>query len=165
LVFILGIVLLLLEIFIIPGFGVAGISGILLIVVSLVLAMQDFVWPTFEWQWDILRRNLVLVLVSLSVSFVALLVIARLVPNVSLFRRIMLTSTQLTSDGYTAHEPAEEDHLIGSKGTVITTLRPVGKAEIGEEILVVEAEGEFLEPGRKVVVTEVQGNKIIVRET
>ena len=163
LLFIMGVVLLLLEIFIIPGFGVAGISGILLIVVSLVLAMQDFVVPVFDWQWDILRQNLVLVLVSLAVAFVTVLLVARFIPRLSLFRGLMLTSTQKASEGYSVQQPEAENHLSGKRGVAITKLRPVGKAEIEDQVLVVEAEGEFLEPGTSVVVTEVSGNRIVVR--
>jgi membrane-bound serine protease (ClpP class) len=163
LLFILGVVLLLLEIFIIPGFGVAGISGIMLIVISLVLAMQDFIWPVFDWQWDILRNNLVLVLVSLAVAFTALILVARFVPQITLFKGLMLTSTQKASEGYSVQHPDTENHLVGKKGVAITKLRPVGKAEIDGQVLVVEAEGEFLESGRSVLVTEINGNRIVVR--
>ena len=58
LLFLAGVVLLVLEIFLIPGFGVTGVAGIALIGVSLVLSRQDFLWPEFEWEWDIFRRNL-----------------------------------------------------------------------------------------------------------
>jgi membrane-bound serine protease (ClpP class) len=163
LLFILGVVLLLLEIFIIPGFGVAGISGILLIIVSLVLAMQDFVWPVFDWQWDILRQNLVLVLASLAVAFVTLIVVARFMPQVALFKGLMLTSTQKASEGYSVQTLETENHLIGKSGVAITKLRPVGKAELDGQVLVVEAEGEFLESGTPVVVIEVSGNRVVVR--
>ncbi len=163
LLFIMGVVLLLVEIFIIPGFGLAGISGILLVVVSLVLAMQDFVWPVLDWQWDILRQNLALVLVSLAVAFVTLILAARFLPRIALFRGLMLTSTQKASEGYTVQQPEAENHLSGKRGVAITKLRPVGKAEIEDRVLVVEAEGEFLEPGTPVVVTEVSGNRIVVR--
>ncbi len=163
LLFILGVVLLLLEIFIIPGFGVAGISGILLIIVSLVLAMQDFVWPVFDWQWDILRQNLVLVLASLAVAFLTLIVVARVMPQVALFKGLMLTSTQKASEGYSVQNLETENHLIGQSGVAVTKLRPVGKAEFDGQVMVVEAEGEFLEPGTPVVVIEVSGNRVVVR--
>jgi len=163
LLFLAGIVLLLLEIFVIPGFGVAGISGILLIVVSLVLAMQDFIWPVFDWQWDILRDNVLLVLVSLAVSFVAVVVLARLIPSIAPFRRLMLTSSQTVEEGYFVQEPEQESRLVGKRGTTVTRLRPVGKAEIEGKVMVVEAEGELIEGGADVQVTVVNGNRVIVR--
>ncbi len=49
------------EIFLIPGFGFAGIAGILLIAGSLIFSCQDFVIPYFTWQWDILNRNILVV--------------------------------------------------------------------------------------------------------
>jgi membrane-bound serine protease (ClpP class) len=60
-------------------------------------------------------------------------------------------------------QPEAEHHLSGKRGIAITKLRPVGKAEIEDKVLIVEAEGEFLESGTPVVVTEVSGNRIVVR--
>ena len=162
--FVLGIVLLILEIFVIPGFGVAGISGILLIVASLVLSMQEFVIPSFEWQKELFRRNLLVVGVGVVSSLVVFGILAFAVPQLSLFSRLTLAESQTTESGYTVQSREEVSRYLGKKGVAITTLRPSGKAEFGEEVLNVETEGEFVEQGSEVEVIEVSANRIIVRK-
>jgi len=161
--FVLGIVLLILEIFIIPGFGVAGITGIILIVASLVLSMQGFVLPSFEWQRGVLRRNLLVVGLSTVSSFVIFGVLAYSLPQLRMFSRLTLGASQKAEDGFTV-QSKEENALIGKRGIAVTTLRPSGKAEFGEEILYVETDGEFVESGTPVEVVEVSGNRIRVRK-
>jgi membrane-bound serine protease (ClpP class) len=160
--FVLGLVLLILEIFVIPGFGIAGVSGIVLIVASLVFSMQGFVLPEFEWQKGLFRRNLLVVSMSTVSAFVVFAVLAYALPQLRLFSRLTLSTAQSTEEGYTA-QSRDELGLLGKRGRVITTLRPVGKAEIGDEQYYVETEGEFLEVGSEVEVIEVSGNRIVVR--
>lgn len=85
-----GIVLLLLEIFVIPGFGVAGIAGIALILASLVFSMQDFYWPRFDWQWTIARRNFVVVGAGLLGGLILIGVVMATLPRAGLFDRLVL---------------------------------------------------------------------------
>jgi len=162
--FILGLILLILEIFVIPGFGVAGISGILLIVSSLVLSMQGFVLPSFEWERDIFKRNLLVVSVGTVSSFVVFGALAYSLPQLRMFSRLTLKASQTAEEGFTVQTKEEESRLIGKRGMAVTTLRPVGKAEIDEELLNVETEGEFVEAGSDVEVIEVSGNRILVRK-
>jgi membrane-bound serine protease (ClpP class) len=162
--FVLGLVLLILEIFIIPGFGVTGIAGIILIVGSLVLSMQGFVLPDFQWQRDLFRRNLLVVGISTVSSIVIFGVLAYSLPQIKLFSRLTLQTAQNADEGFTVQERTEENRLLGKRGLTVTKLRPVGKAEIGEELLFVETEGEFVESGQEVEVIEVSGNRIVVRK-
>ncbi|GAF78178.1 unnamed protein product, partial [marine sediment metagenome] len=162
--FVLGLVLLILEIFIIPGFGVAGISGIVLIVASLVLSMQGFVIPSFEWQKDIFRRNLLVVSVSVVSSFIAFGILAYALPQLRLFSHLTLVTSQTAENGYTVQTREEGSKLIGKRGAAVTTLRPSGKAEFDDEVMNVETDGEFVEAGMNVEVVEVSGNRIVVRK-
>jgi membrane-bound serine protease (ClpP class) len=57
----------------------------------------------------------------------------------------------------------ESHRLTGRTGEAITTLRPVGKAEIDDEVMVVESEGEFIESGSRIEVIAVNGNRVVVR--
>ncbi len=161
--FVIGIVLLILEIFVIPGFGVAGISGIVLIVASLVLSMQGFVIPSFEWQKDIFRRNLLVVGVSVVSSFGAFGILAYTLPQLRLFSHLTLNTTQTADMGYTVQTQEEGLKLHGKQGIAITTLRPSGKAEFDDDVMYVETEGEFVESGQAVEIIEVSGNRIVVR--
>lgn len=164
LLFLAGLLLLVLEIFVIPGFGAAGISGIALIVFSLVLSMQDFVLPDFRWQWDLLHRNVLLVLGNVVGAFVAFFAIAHFVRRTPLFGRIALLGTQDTSEGYTVQTADNEVRYVGKAGFAVTTLRPSGKAEIDDEVVPVEADGEFIPAGTEIEVTRVNGNRVIVRK-
>ena len=161
--FLLGVVLLVVEIFLIPGFGVTGISGIVLMIAALVLSRQEFVIPRVPWQWDIFLRNLRNVGFGFVGSLVLLVVILRIFPRTPGLKRLILESNQDTMAGYTVQSLESSALLTGRRGKAITSLRPAGKAEFEGEVLVVETDGEFIEPGSQVEVIEVSGNRIVVR--
>jgi membrane-bound serine protease (ClpP class) len=162
--FLLGIVLIIVELFIIPGFGVAGISGIALIGISLVLSMQEFVIPSFEWEWDLFHRNILMVVMNLLAALIGFAILAASFRKVSFFRRLALDSAQDAESGYTVQSMVAAGSPVGKSGRTITTLRPAGKAEIEGEMLVVEADGEYVSAGVPIEVIRLEGNNIIVRE-
>ena len=163
LLFLLGVVLLIVEIFLIPGFGVVGISGLVLIASSLFLSRLDFGWPQFEWQWEIVNRNVLLVLGSSVGALVLFLVAAPLARRPFLFRRIAQTTTLSSAEGYTVQEQGQVGHYLHKRGRAISTLRPAGRAEIEGETITVESEGEFITAGESIEVSRVDGNRIVVR--
>jgi membrane-bound serine protease (ClpP class) len=195
LLFLLGLGLLAVEIFLLPGFGVVGIGGIVLIGVSLILSMQDFVIPRFAWEWDLLGRNAAVVSLGIVCAVVGIVFIALLGPRIRLFDRLTLqTRIDGTANGpLTANSPLpagpaaaqgpdkagetliaghihpenDEDYqsLAGKTGITASILRPVGKAEIEGRIYAVEAEDAFIEPGNKIQVIRVQGNRITVKRS
>ncbi len=163
LLFLLGVVLLIVEIFLIPGFGVTGASGILLIAVALVLSRQDFVLPEFTWEWDLFKQNLIVIGLSIVVSVVFFGVIIRLFPHLPLFNRLILESP---ASGGAAGVLPDEHHTgaaSGDRGITLTILRPVGKAEIGGDVVVVKTDGEFIDDGVEIEVVEVRGNQVLVQ--
>jgi membrane-bound serine protease (ClpP class) len=171
LLFLLGLGLLAVEIFILPGFGVVGIAGIFLIGVSLVLSMQDFVIPDAQWQWDLLGRNVVIVSLAIIASVAGIACIVLTGPRLRMFDPLTLkTSITGTAGGVypkEAKEPAEgggEDYtlLVGKTGKAVTTLRPSGKAQIEGKIYGVETDAAFSERGSAVRVARVLGNRIVV---
>jgi membrane-bound serine protease (ClpP class) len=166
--FLIGLGLLVVEIFITPGFGFIGISGFVLVGLSLLLSMQDFVIPRFDWEWTLLGRNAVVVFTALVAAICGIAVIALLGPKIRIFNRLTLTA-QITG---TAHGPLAGDAapgqdapspLVGKIGVAATPLRPVGRVEIEGELYEVQAEGLFVDSGRGVKVTKVKGNTITVR--
>jgi membrane-bound serine protease (ClpP class) len=178
--FLAGLGLLAVEIFILPGFGLAGISGLILIGLSLILSMQDFVIPRFEWEWNLLGRNAVVVAIGIIAAITGIAVIALLGPKIKLFDALTL-KTRITGTAggpdpelmpvppATAAQdgPAEgeEDYtaLLGKAGVAASTLRPSGKAEIEGRLYTVEGDGAFIEQGKTVKVIRVRGNRIVVR--
>lgn len=163
LLFVLGIALLIVEVFLIPGFGVTGISGILLMMAGLILSMQDFIFPRFTWEWDLLGRNILLVLGNALIGFVVFGILIFFVPKYTPFKRLSLALSQDSSAGYTVQEAESETRYMGKTGTAVTTLRPSGKAEIEGQTVAVETYGEFLDKGTEVEVAAVNGNRILVR--
>jgi len=190
--FLIGLGLLAIEIFVLPGFGVVGISGVVLIGLSLVLSMQDFVIPRFDWEWQVLGRNALIVFISFVASIFGIVIIALAGPKIRMFDRIMLKAAITGTAGgpdpdspamkaYEASRPAgttyfahsgmaSEDEevflaLVGKIGITDSVLRPAGRALIDDRIYTVEADGEFIEEGKSVVVTRVRGNRIIVRRS
>ena len=164
LLFLAGLVLLLLELLVIPGFGVAGISGILLIMVALVLSMQVFTVPKLPWEWEAFKINAAAVTASMLISFIVMAVLAHFMPHLPMLRRLMLATEQKVEQGYTVQAPESRGRLLGKRGVTVTTLRPTGKARLGDELVVVDSEGEFIEPGQQVEVIEVSGNRVVVRK-
>jgi membrane-bound serine protease (ClpP class) len=97
--FLAGVVLLVVEIFLIPGFGAVGISGILLMVLALVFSQQPFAWPRSAWQWDIFLRNLRNIGLGFVGSLVTAFVLLRLFPALSPLRRLILGSSEQAPSG------------------------------------------------------------------
>lgn len=85
-----GIGLLAVELFILPGFGITGISGLVLIGLALLFSMQDFVFPEFSWQWDILIRNLIVVGSGLLSGIIGVVALILLLPKVRIFDHLAL---------------------------------------------------------------------------
>jgi membrane-bound serine protease (ClpP class) len=171
--FLIGLGLLVVEIFITPGFGVMGISGFMLIGFSLLLSMQDFVIPRFDWEWTLLGRNAVVVFISLVAAITGIAAITLLGPRIRIFNRLTLT-TQITGTAggpLSSGVPVQEgvggqniyQFLLGKTGVAVTPLHPVGRVEIDGEVYEAQAEGLFVESGRGVRVTKVRGNTVTVR--
>lgn len=163
LVVLLGLVLMGIEVFVLPGFGVAGWIGILLITAGMVLTLQGFVIPdpAIPWEGELLAHNILVVIIAYVGAFLSALLILRYVlPR-------FLSGGQgpfLTTDLKAAHADSRETASIhaGDKGIAISPLRPSGKAMIRDDLFDVVTEGEFIEKNTPIVVSAVKGNRIIV---
>ena len=170
--FLFGIGLILMEIFVMPGFGIFGISGALAIFAALILASQTFVLPTTSSELGQMTQSLGTMSVALvSVIGVAML-ISKYLPEMPLLKHLILTPPSMVGDadaprlrpditGGTMETSFES--LLNQVGEAFTTLRPAGKARFGEQVVDVQSHGDFIEAGQKVVVSEVSGNKVVVR--
>ncbi len=165
LLFVAGIVFILVEIFVLPGFGAFGIGGGLLVVASLVLASQTFVWPQNPYEWSQVPDSLLVVAAS-GAGILASLVFARQVlTRTPLFRRVALETldeTQLEQISY-QESLVHFEHLLGKRGVTTTPLLPAGKAQFGDETVDVISDGELVPIGAAIAVSEVHGNEVVVR--
>lgn len=161
--FIAGIVLVFVEVNIIPGFGVTGVAGILLVIISFVLSFQNFVIPSpaIPWQMQTFQRNLLRVALSMLGSFVLFIVLGKLVVSTTGFQRLVLSNTQGSGDGYLEKHPELSD-LVGVTGRTITILRPSGSAELNGKRYDVITDGEFISKGQEIKVVRLDGSKIMV---
>ena len=157
--FLLGCVLLAIEIFLIPGFGVTGISGIILILLSLYLSLVKHPIPKSPLEWVALKEALY----SLSIGFILLsagfLLFLKFLPQTPIFSHLGL-STRLEE----SHAIPDYSALLGKKGKTLTPVRPVGKAIIEGKLYDVVSEGEFIEKNKIVKVRHVEGMRIVVEE-
>ncbi|MFH0953488.1 MAG: NfeD family protein [Verrucomicrobiota bacterium] len=163
LVFLGGLTLLLIEIFLIPGFGVVGVTGILLMVWAALSAMIER-YPGGPWypsldqlQWPLLKLS-----GSLVGSAVVIALIARFLPESALFRRLTLEKAASRQAGYAASE--DTHFLLGLEGKALSQLRPAGTAMFGDRKLDVVTRGDYLQPGTAIRIVESHGNRIIVEK-
>lgn len=158
-----GIVFLAVEIFVIPGFGIMGFLGILFMVVGMVLSFQNFVipQPEFPWQAEILTRNLLRVVLSIFGAVVLIYIFFRY-----FFERLgtLIPGPYLAAslEGVRADSETAKMPHVGDKGVTVTSLRPSGKISVEGEIYDVVAEGEFLDNGTPIIISQIQGNRIVV---
>lgn len=160
--FAMGVLLLLAEIFFFPGFGIAGAAGIVCMLVSLLMATVEH-YPSQPWYSPPVaqfRGAILNVGLSLLLTFVAGLLLAKFLPKTHMFQQIMLSSAVSRDAGYRAADPGAS--LVGVRGVTVTPLRPAGTADFGDRRLTVVSRGQFLEPGARIVVAEAHGNRIVV---
>lgn len=161
-----GLALLLIEVFIIPGFGVTGVTGIALIFVSLVLMFQEFGLPETSGETVAFQYNLLKVTGALAVSVVLIGVLLRLLPSMPLLRRIVLQESLAAAhvgDMMEPHAPGLA-RMVGEVGLALTALRPAGRADFADTTLDVVTEGDFIEKGARVQIRQVTGNRVVVAE-
>lgn len=156
----IGVVLIMAEIFIIPGFGVAGISGLVLVVGSLVAALVGNVGLDFP---DMREMGSALSTMAVTlVLFVALLFsLGRYLPKAERFNQLVLQPELSSTAGYIAATSA--DNLLGLEGRAATDLRPSGMAVLDGKRVDVVTQGEYIEQGTTVYVTKVNGSRVEVR--
>jgi membrane-bound serine protease (ClpP class) len=159
----LGIVFLGVEIFVLPGFGIAGIAGIACVIVGLILSLQGFVLPdpSLPWEKELFIKNISKVLGSFIGAFLlGVFMLKYIFPRFSKSSEGPYLMTTL--EGFHADSEQTAKVRVGESGVALTFLRPSGKAQINEDVFDVITEGAFLEKGTPVVISKIKGNIIIV---
>ena len=155
----IGILLLALEAFVIPGISVAGIAGIVALVAGLGMTLVG-AGATGPIIMSALARVAFSILLAMAAAFVLL----RMLPRVPFGRRLVLETGMAADRGFVS-AAAGERRLVGRKGTALSPLRPAGIAEIEETRFDVVSEGVFIDAGSAIDVTRVDGNRIVVRKS
>jgi membrane-bound serine protease (ClpP class) len=162
LLFVIGILLLILEIFVIPGFGVAGILGIIFMVCGLAfsLVLNDYFNFTLSGANAVMNAFL-LVLASLVGAIILSVILGKNILRSSLFQRLVLQDEQRSQEGFTIALPGTS--LKGETGIAITDLRPSGKIEINDNRYDALSDDGFITKGEEVVVIKHETMSIFVK--
>lgn len=162
--FIIGIILLGVELFILPGFGISGVLGIIAILGALALALiknDGFTIPT-ESLGEFFKA-LALVSLSAFLGFISTLFLLKKTTQTPLYQHIALTTEETADQGYTAANQ-KLHHLVGATGIAASILRPSGKIIIEDEYYDATAETGYIEKGEKVQVTKYENMQLFVRK-
>jgi len=154
----LGILLLLIEIFVIPGFGIAGVSGIILILAGIFLSLVKHPLSAPKAQ---LVQAFYTLSSAIIITFVGIILSWKFLPRTGLWRRLILSSAETKKEGF--QSATSRESYLGKTGRSLTPLRPTGRAVIEEKTLDVITEGEFIDKDKAIKVIKVEGNKIIVK--
>jgi membrane-bound serine protease (ClpP class) len=170
-IFGLGLLLIALEIFVIPGFGIPGIVGLLMVVGSLMFSMVDGVeWQRYQWSGDgsfgildAISGPALHLGLGIFGSIILLYLIMTYLPDVPFLKKFLLPTTLAAGTGIESHP--ELSARVGQTGSALTDLRPAGKAEIDGEIVDVVAEGEFVSKGEPVRIVKEDGMGVVVKRS
>lgn len=159
LLFIIGFGLLIVEIFLIPGFGLFGIAGIIFMVLGLFLGLlSDFKMI----DWDLIS----IAIVQLAAAFVGTttiaLILLKFLPKTDMFSKLILKDQVAEKSGYASTPRVSK--IIGAEGTAITDLRPSGTALFNGKRYDVLTEGDYITNGSKIIVKSVEGSKVVVEK-
>src|SRR5262249_53634532 len=167
LLFGLGLIRLALEIFVLPGFGVAGVSGILLVLVSLALVTVEKK-PETSQEWMSLLGTVGTFGLAVLGAVPIAIALAWYLPSIPYVNRIILKpeAERAEESGQPLPDVVRPEiaALLGAIGVAATPLRPAGKVQFGEEFVDVVAESGYVVPGTRVQVVEIEGNRIVVKE-
>jgi len=160
-VFVLGFILVLLEIFVIPGFGITGISGIILIGMGFVFAMLDNNYFNFERvEIPDISGAVLTVLSGMLLSFIIILWISSRIGKRGMFRKISLDADLTTSESV----DKKEFNLIGQEGKAQTDLRPSGRIIIANEVYDAISNLGYIEKGRPIIVVKFENMQLYVEK-
>jgi membrane-bound serine protease (ClpP class) len=161
---VVGVLCLAVEIFIIPGFGVFGFSGLGLIFIGLVLASQTFVIPQNNFQIDSMVDSVATVIFSV-LGVIALYIGLTRTLSDTRFGNMLAparSDQQQQADTQWTESLVHWDHLLGCQGVTVTPLSPAGKVQIEGAVYDVISDGKHVDSGSSIKVVEVTGSRMVV---
>jgi len=163
LIFIIGLLLLALEIFAIPGFGVLGFSGIMLIIVGLTLSLVGQVETDgFDIDYAGIVKAFLLVIIAMTLGILSSVFLAKKLLENPKFKFALIKQAR-SSDGYTIADE-EYESVIGKTGKALTQLRPAGKVEVEGDVYDAVSQVSYVNEGEKVKVVDYNNSQLVVRK-
>ncbi|WP_312696634.1 NfeD family protein [Sphingobacterium mizutaii] len=162
-IFVLGVILLVLEIFVIPGFGVAGIAGIILVLCGLAFSMVANDYFDFKLtQPGLLMNSFIIVIGAMILTIVLMVIFGKNVLQSPTFKRLVLQDEQKADEGYTSS--VAKRNLINKVGVTKTVLRPSGKIEIDNVWYDAVSLDSFIDVGEEIYVEKHENYNLFVRK-
>jgi len=163
----IGVVLLMLEIFLIPGFGIFGITGLLCIIVGLVAmvlpnAPDKLPIPQTEMDWDLLTKGIFAIGVGFVAALIAAALVSKYLARVPIASKLIMAQAEAASSAPASEVSPIHRIDVGAEGTVHSPCRPVGMVRFGDELFDAVAEGEMIESGASVRVLRREGNRLVI---
>jgi membrane-bound serine protease (ClpP class) len=153
----LGVFLFALELFVIPGFGIVGILGLLALLGALVMSTLGAGSHSGFVLWAVVRMGF-----SVALAIVLTALFLKFLPKLPIGRKLILSTALDTSDGFSSAPPSDYQWL-GRTGLAHSTLRPAGIADFQGHRVDVVSDGEFIDAGAPIRVLHVDGNRIVVQ--
>ncbi|MBI1370465.1 MAG: hypothetical protein GC162_17655 [Planctomycetes bacterium] len=168
----IGFVLLMIELFLIPGFGVTGFTGLALMFIGLLMTFVQSepgpgVIPTLPGTWAMLETGLLSIVAAMAVTAVGFYFVTKHFGRIPIANRLVLTAgvtPGAASGSASPSTPRPPEVQVGQTGRVVMQLKPVGRAEFDGRLVDVVCTGRWIEPGKTVRITQVSGNYIVVEE-
>ena len=166
LLFVVGAVCIMVEVFVVPGVGIFGVGGVLMMAVAIVLSAQSFVVPQNYRQLEQLPLSLFPLIGAGFGLVAAVLILPKVLPNTPFLRGIILSPPAREEtgleDGGDREATADYSHLKGEVGHAVTPLRPSGRAKFSNRVYDVITQGLPIDKGAKVKVVEAVANRVVV---
>jgi membrane-bound serine protease (ClpP class) len=161
----IGLTLIVVEVFVLPGFGLVGAAGFLCLLAGLYMSLTRVTIP--QYSWDFMRLTDAGQTVTLGAGLFLILALLswKVFPKTPMFRWLVLADAQLTTEGYTVQVPEEAQSCIGMQGVASSKLHPAGKGRFAGKTFDVVTRGEFIEAGQPIEIIESEGNRYVVTET
>lgn len=164
--FFVGVVLIAVEIFAIPGFGVTGIAGIVFVVTGLTLSLIGNIGLDFSGvNFESIVTAFFIVIISIFLSIIlSYYVTKRLFTQNRLFGSLALETVESSEEGYTTSDKTYRD-MVGRTGVAHSMLRPSGKVRIGSDVYDATAQTGYIEKGENIEVVKYETMQLFVRKT
>jgi membrane-bound serine protease (ClpP class) len=148
-----------LELFVLPGFGIFGFGGFLMLIAGIILASQTFIVPTNDYQWNKLATSTGQIAIALMAFLGTLYLLRNQLEHLPFVRLLKLDPPVKAQTS----RPSSFDHLVGKRGVVTARCAPIGTALIEDQFREVHARDQMIEPGTPIVVSEVRGQAVFVQ--
>ncbi len=146
---VLGFVLMLMEIFVIPGLNIFGLIGFLAAIAGVGFAY--------------IKMGFAAAAAVAGIGIIGTAVLLRVMFKMRGWQRLVLHRETSREAGYNSAKPGRDD-LLGQRGLALTALRPAGRVQFGEQVIDVVSEGSYIERGMAIEVVKVAGNRVVVHE-